>query len=200
MRIREIREAKGLQQKVLARNLGIKPNRLSQYETGAREPDLDTLDRIATELDVSVDALMGREDRQEKPTSVSEDGLTVFAERLKALRKGRGITQAQFSENFNISRGTIGMWETGRREPDFETAIRIADYFHVSVDYLIGRDEKEKPTPEAGGGLNEADLRLVALHRSLNREGQEQLFDYANYLISTGKYIKSDSVGLGKEA
>lgn len=41
---------------------------------------------------------------------------------------------------------------------------------------------------------------MVALHRSLNREGQEQLFDYANYLISTGKYIKSDSVGLGKEA
>lgn len=75
MRIKEIREAKNLQQKVLAKNLGIKPNRLSQYETGAREPDLKTLDQIATELNVSVDELMGRKDPKETPTPVSESGL-----------------------------------------------------------------------------------------------------------------------------
>lgn len=78
MRIREIRKAKGLQQKVLARNLGIKPNRLSQYETGAREPDLDTLARIATALDVSVDDLMGRPETQKKPTPVTGDGLSAL--------------------------------------------------------------------------------------------------------------------------
>lgn len=79
MRIREIREAKGLQQKVLASNLGIKPNRLSQYETGAREPDLETLARIASALNVSVDDLMGRPETQKKPTPVLEDGLDDVA-------------------------------------------------------------------------------------------------------------------------
>lgn len=83
MRIREIREAQGLQQKVLAKNLGIKPNRLSQYETGVREPDLQTLDKIATELGVSVDDLMGREEL-EKPTPVVGDGLSE--EQLEVIR------------------------------------------------------------------------------------------------------------------
>ena len=90
----------------------------------------------------------------------------MFAERLKVLRKGLGITQAQFAEVFKIAHGTIAMWETGRREPDFETVIRIADYFHVSVDYLIGRDEKEKPTPvsEDGPALDKSLVdRLVQL-------------------------------------
>lgn len=77
----------------------------------------------------------------------------MFSERLKQLRRKRGITQIQFAQDFNISKGTIGMWETGRREPDFETATRIADYFHVSMDHLLGRDEK-KPAPENGGGLS----------------------------------------------
>lgn len=84
MRIKEIREAKGLQQKALAKNLGIKPNRLSQYETGAREPDLKTLDSIARELEVSVDDLMGREIAKEEPTPDDEDGLN--AEQLEIIR------------------------------------------------------------------------------------------------------------------
>lgn len=85
MRIREIREAKNLQQKVLAKNLGIKPNRLSQYETGAREPDLKTLDQIATELDVSVDDLMGRTTQKEKPTPDIEDGLSAEMQEIIRL-------------------------------------------------------------------------------------------------------------------
>lgn len=85
MRIREIREAQGLQQKVLAKNLGIKPNRLSQYETGAREPDLGTLDRIATELGVSVDDLMGRDEVQKKPTPIEGGGLSEAAQRFMPL-------------------------------------------------------------------------------------------------------------------
>lgn len=65
----------------------------------------------------------------------------MFAERLKLLRKERKITQIKFAQDFNISKGTIGMWETGKREPDFEMVIRIADYFGVSSDYLLGRDD-----------------------------------------------------------
>lgn len=125
----------------------------------------------------------------------------MFAKRLKVLRKRLGITQAQFAEVFKIAHGTIAMWETGRREPDFETAIRIADYFHVSVDYLIGRDEKETPTPEDGGGHDDP-LRSTLLHNfdQLNREGREKLVDISDDMVSSGKYIKSDPAGLGKEA
>ena len=66
----------------------------------------------------------------------------MFAEKLKELRKAKGLTQIQFALDFHVASGTVGMWETGRREPDFETTRRIADYFGVSVDYLLGRTEK----------------------------------------------------------
>ena len=60
MRIQEIRKRKGLKQKDLAAKLGIAANTLSQYETGTREPDIETTKRIAKELNVTVDYLLGR--------------------------------------------------------------------------------------------------------------------------------------------
>lgn len=56
----------------------------------------------------------------------------MFAEKLKALRKQKGLTQTQFAIDFNIATGTIGMWETGKRQPDYNTLVKIAKYFDVS--------------------------------------------------------------------
>lgn len=83
----------------------------------------------------------------------------MFAERLKELRKEKGITQIQFANDFHIANGTIGMWESGRREPDFETARRIADYFGTTVDYLLGRDEKKLIPEVEVVGMNIKELR-----------------------------------------
>lgn len=59
VRIQEIRKSKGIKQKELAAKLGIAANTLSQYETGNREPDLETIKRIALILEVTVDELLG---------------------------------------------------------------------------------------------------------------------------------------------
>ena len=58
----------------------------------------------------------------------------MFAEKLKALRKQKGLTQTQFAIDFNIATGTIGMWETGKRQPDYNTLVKIAKYFDVSTN------------------------------------------------------------------
>ena len=58
MRIQEIREKRGMMQKELAAKLKIKPNRLSQYETGVTEPDINMLKEIANDLEVTVDHLI----------------------------------------------------------------------------------------------------------------------------------------------
>lgn len=63
----------------------------------------------------------------------------MFAHRLKELRKERGLTQTQFAQEFNVSNGAVGMWETGKREPDIDTINRLANFFHVSLDYLLGK-------------------------------------------------------------
>lgn len=72
----------------------------------------------------------------------------MFAEKLKELRKEKGITQVKFAEIFNISSGTIAMWETEKRMPDIEMLQKIADYFNVSLDWLTGANAVElKFTP-----------------------------------------------------
>ena len=66
----------------------------------------------------------------------------MISKQLKLLRKNNNLTQIQFAEIFNISNGTIAMWETGKRQPDNEMLIKIANYFNVSVDFILGRDNQ----------------------------------------------------------
>jgi transcriptional regulator with XRE-family HTH domain len=68
---------------------------------------------------------------------------------IKKLRKSIGITQKELAEQLNISPSTIAMYESGRRDPDTETLQKIANFFDVSVDYLLGLDIKKKRSTEA---------------------------------------------------
>lgn len=61
---------------------------------------------------------------------------------LKSLRTERGLTQDELSKALKVSRSTIGMYENGSREPDYETLESIADFFNVDIDYLLGRTLK----------------------------------------------------------
>ncbi len=61
--------------------------------------------------------------------------------RLKALRKARHITQVRLSLDLNMSQNSISRYENMEREAGYETLILIADYFHVSLDYLLGRTD-----------------------------------------------------------
>lgn len=71
-----------------------------------------------------------------------------IAHNLKKLRSERGLTQIELSKNLNINRATYAHYETGRREPDIETLKLLADYFNVSVDYLLGNSDKKESEPE----------------------------------------------------
>ena len=61
----------------------------------------------------------------------------IFAKKLKDLRKEFGITQIELAQKFNIANGTVGNWESGNRQPDYETLQKIAAFFNVSIDYLL---------------------------------------------------------------
>jgi Predicted transcriptional regulators len=65
----------------------------------------------------------------------------MFRVRLKELREKRGISQAVLAREMKISQGTIGNWESGTREPNFVMSKRIADYFGVTIDYLLGSSD-----------------------------------------------------------
>jgi transcriptional regulator with XRE-family HTH domain len=64
--------------------------------------------------------------------------------RLKELRKKKNISQLRLATDLNTTQNTISRYETGEREPGINELIKIADYFNISVDYLIGRTENPK--------------------------------------------------------
>ena len=61
--------------------------------------------------------------------------------RLAELRKSRKISQLKLAMDLNMNQNTISRYETGEREADYATLIRIADYFNVSIDYLLERTD-----------------------------------------------------------
>ena len=64
--------------------------------------------------------------------------------RLKELRIKRGISQLKLAMDLNMTQNTISRYETGEREPGINELIKIADYFDVSIDYLVGRHQNKQ--------------------------------------------------------
>lgn len=96
--------------------------------------------------------------------------------RIKILRENRGLTQIELAKVLNIGNSTLSQYESGARVPSDDIKITIANYFDVSLDYLLGRTEqKEKPTPEAGSGLSDKDTRLIDWFHSLPQEKRKAI-------------------------
>lgn len=61
--------------------------------------------------------------------------------RLKELRKARGISQLKLAMDLGMNQNSISRYESGAREADYRTLIALADYFNISIDYLLERTE-----------------------------------------------------------
>ena len=65
----------------------------------------------------------------------------VFDQRLNALRKEKGITQKQLAEAIGLTERGLQGYEIKDRKPGYDALIALADYFDVSLDYLVGRSD-----------------------------------------------------------
>ena len=68
-----------------------------------------------------------------------EAASTIFGKNIKKLRKMKGYTQEQLADVLNTTRSCISNYELGNRQPDSETVTAMADFFDVSIDFLMGR-------------------------------------------------------------
>lgn len=68
----------------------------------------------------------------------------IFGQRLSELRKERGYTQKTFAQELGVTERCIRAYENGTRHPDFNGLITLADYFDVSLDYLVGRSDRRE--------------------------------------------------------
>ena len=64
-----------------------------------------------------------------------------FKDNLKLLRQEKGIGQVELAQKLGVSKGIISLWENGLREPSMFSLIKLAQYFDVSIDFLVGLEE-----------------------------------------------------------
>lgn len=101
--------------------------------------------------------------------------------RLKELREFRELTQQEVAKAVNTSRTNIGRWEKGENEPSASSLAALADFFEVSTDYLLGREDDfggaHFPTPAAE--LTQEEKRLLEVFRKLNTKNRMHALAYA---------------------
>ena len=67
-----------------------------------------------------------------------------FPERLKQLRKEKGLSQVMLAKELGVSGGTVAMWETGKRKPQFEMFDKLCTFFDRSMDYILGASDDDR--------------------------------------------------------
>lgn len=105
---------------------------------------------------------------------------------IAKLRNQIGLSQRNLAEVLNVSSGAVAMWETNKRQPDISTVLRLADYFNVSIDYLLGRtfDKKEEPLTNIKNNelIKQAlkDTVLLDQNGELTKEAEIIIADFIN--------------------
>ncbi|MGM9553828.1 MAG: helix-turn-helix domain-containing protein [Faecousia sp.] len=107
-----------------------------------------------------------------------------MVENLKLLRWEHGVSQREVAEAVGVSQQSVNKYENHAVEPDIATLIALADYFHTSVDYLIGHTEINRIIePVSSGDLNEEEALLISQWRRLSEKERASLrMVIANYI------------------
>ena len=108
--------------------------------------------------------------------------------RLKELRDQKGLYQKDVASFLNIAVSTYSYWENGTYEPDQSALSKLADFFGVSVDYLLGRETKSPPAKQESVGIvipeKYKDI-AVAFHGGADNLTQEDIDDIVRFIEFT---------------
>ncbi len=104
----------------------------------------------------------------------------MLNQRLKLLRQEKKITQEQLAEIIGVERSSIGKYESPNKPvvPSSDIIVRLAEYFNVSVDYLLGREEK--PSEK----MDDLSNKIIEMFSHLDEEKQRTALEYLEFLAS----------------
>lgn len=107
--------------------------------------------------------------------------------RLKELRIKRGLQQKEVAADLQISKSAISQYEAGNREPDFELLKKLADYYYVSIDYLLERTDDPSPLSETEWKNIPFAMSSPDGYDDLSEEGKRQIQSLVKFLLSKEK-------------
>jgi transcriptional regulator with XRE-family HTH domain len=115
----------------------------------------------------------------------AEGGIKVpVGEKLRELRKSKDLTQVQVADGINCTPAAYNRYETGERQPPVDTLAKLADYFGVSLDYLMGR------APISDSALNEYEKEFVKKLRSLPDAVKEDAMDFLDIKLKKKRKLQ----------
>lgn len=111
----------------------------------------------------------------------------TFGERLRALRKQQDKTQEELSVIFETNRPTYSNWENNRNTPGFTVLRKIAKYFNVSIDYLLGGEEDDVPRDSGHLVLTPEVFTVLQRYQNLSPESRRLVNDFINHFAELEK-------------
>ncbi len=102
---------------------------------------------------------------------------------LREIRKEYGMTMKELADKIGVSESAISQYENGKREPGYETLIKLAGLFNVSADYLLGIEENDEIS------ISQKDLELLKVYKAAKQSDKEHI----NALVKAiDKFLKVD--------
>lgn len=111
-----------------------------------------------------------------------------FAEKVKTIRKSKGLKQSELADMLEVKRSTVGKWETGDNRPTLEVLERMADLFEISIDDLLCR----KPVIEKYK-RDDQNVRLLSYYTKLNDFGKREAVKRVSELYLIPQYTAVDT-------
>lgn len=200
LRLKELREKAGMSQIMLAKSLNVGVGSVGMWESTTRIPPAKKLVMIADFFHVSTDYLLGRTDEPNtvnitySPDAAQEGGDEVCMLQLLNLREEKGKTQQEIAGFLGVTQQAYSRYERGTCELGYEALIKLAKYFDVSVDYLLGNTSYYYPDAVHSSfhDLNENEFELLQLFRNLPAALQKNALDVVRTLsgVKTGDLQK----------
>lgn len=99
--------------------------------------------------------------------------------KLRELRKKCGLTMKELGAEIGVAESTISQYETGKRQPDYETLLKLGEFFGVSVDYILtGEETKKAPTQEGERKLTDREIKAAFLGGLADGLSDEEIDGY----------------------
>lgn len=127
--------------------------------------------------------------------------MPTFGERLRSLRTSKNLSQMDFAKQIKVSKSSVNMYERDEREPGFETLERIADYFNVDLDYLLGKSDytcKIQPCTDTVPYITDSERLLLKKFRALDERGKSAVLNVLDHEYNSLPGIEANTAS--KEA
>ncbi len=140
-RMKEIREEAGLKQKDVAKILGVSKGSYSMWECGSDTIPLRRLNQFCNYFDVSIDYVVGFNDKKKYANAKPNIKIKVTGENLKKIRLKKDFTQVRMAEELNINQPTWNRYENSKTLILTIVLVELAKKYHYSIDKILGKDK-----------------------------------------------------------